>query len=579
MTAALAVFTSISMKKWGLALAVVLALAALLRIRGLSFGLPAVYNPDEIAIMSRALAFGNGDLNPHNFLYPTLYFYVLFACEGLYFIGGRLLGAIPSRAAFQQSFFVDPTGIYLAGRALGVVCGLLTVWATWRFGRWLAGPVAGAAAALFLAVAPFAVRDAHYVKHDVPATLLITLAVMAASGLAENAPRERGRQQFLAAATAGLAMSLHYYAVFAGLPLVVAVWLAWADSSVRERIGGMVRAAAIAAIAFFVGSPSCWRSRSLPGETSAQTGRSSSIALRKSAGMPSRAHRYAPDARQDAAGWPVILLALAGLVVLARRRPYVCRADAPLPDRVPGFHQHHDRRHALSQPGAALRRAAGGRRGRPGLGAVPVASRMGRRAILTAVAAIPGFAASWHTGTFFQQTDTRTLALDYFRASVPSGPACWCSRYGAASGVATVARGRAEEHVGDLRKASTKSQLRLQLPAWPEPSYRVIYLGHGGLDADKIYVDYPELGGSAGLSALERRNVQYVVLKRYNDEPAVVGPLVEALGQKARRVAVFSPYRASGVAAPLAPFLHNTDRRIDPALERPGPVLDIWQLP
>ena len=168
------------MKKWGLALAVVLALAALLRIRGLSFGLPAVYNPDEIAIMSRALGFGKGDLNPHNFLYPTLYLYVLFACEGLYFIGGHLLGAIPSRAAFQQSFFVDPTGIYLAGRALGVVCGLLTVWATWRFGRRLAGPVAGAAAALFLAVAPFAVRDAHYVKHDVPATLLITLAVMAA---------------------------------------------------------------------------------------------------------------------------------------------------------------------------------------------------------------------------------------------------------------------------------------------------------------------------------------------------------------------------------------------------------------
>src|SRR6187399_1474160 len=163
-----------------------LALAEWLRATGLSFGLPAVYNPDEIAIMSRALGFAKGDLNPHNFLYPTLYFYVLFACEGLYFIGGRLLGAIPSRAAFQQSFFVDPTGIYLAGRALGVVCGLLTVWATWRFGRRLAGPVGGAAAAVFLAVAPFAVRDAHYVKHDVPATLLITLAVMAALGLAEG---------------------------------------------------------------------------------------------------------------------------------------------------------------------------------------------------------------------------------------------------------------------------------------------------------------------------------------------------------------------------------------------------------
>jgi hypothetical protein len=133
------------------------------------------------------------------------------------------------------------------------------------------------------------------------------------------------------------------------------------------------------------------------------------------------------------------------------------------------------------------------------------------------------------------------------------------------------------EHLGDARKAPTKFRLRLQLPTWPSPSYRVIYLGHGGLDVDKVYVDYSELGGDAGLSAVERRGVRYVVLKRYNDESAVVGPLVEALGRKARRIAVFSPYRAAG-AESVAPFIHNTDARIDPALERPGPMLEIWQL-
>src|SRR4051812_37084565 len=61
----------------------ILAAAAALRLFGLRYGLPAVYNPDEVAIMSRALAFAKGDLNPHNFLYPSLYFYVLFAWEGL----------------------------------------------------------------------------------------------------------------------------------------------------------------------------------------------------------------------------------------------------------------------------------------------------------------------------------------------------------------------------------------------------------------------------------------------------------------------------------------------------------------
>jgi hypothetical protein len=28
----------------------------------------------------------------------------------------------------------------------------------------------------------------------------------------------------------------------------------------------------------------------------------------------------------------------------------------------------------------------------------------------------------------------------------------------------------------------------------------------------------------------------------------------------------------------VAPFLHNTDARLDSALERPGPVIEIWRI-
>ena len=62
----------------------VICLALALRVVGLQYGLPAVYNPDEVAIMARALSFAKGTLNPHNFLYPTFYFYVLFAWVGVY---------------------------------------------------------------------------------------------------------------------------------------------------------------------------------------------------------------------------------------------------------------------------------------------------------------------------------------------------------------------------------------------------------------------------------------------------------------------------------------------------------------
>jgi dolichyl-phosphate-mannose-protein mannosyltransferase len=569
------------MKKWRPALVIILSLAAILRLRGLTFGLPAVYNPDEVAIMSRTLGFATGDLNPHNFLYPTLYFYVLFVWEGLYFLGGRLLGAIPSRAAFQESFFLDPTGIYIAGRALGVVCGLLTVWAAWRFGRRIASPIAGMAAALFLAVAPFAVRDAHYVKHDVAATLFITLAVMAALCLVEDIPRARGQRLVMAAVVAGLAMSIHYYAVFVALPLMFAIWLAWADASIGKRVGQMARATALVAVTFFLTSPfllaeplTAWRDIRANRE----------IVIDRAAAIGGHTFASAPDYLrmlwQDATGWPVILLALAGLIMLARRRPHVCLLLILFPSAFLIF---------ISTTIAATRYLnpvlpfvallAGVTIAR--LAEMSASSRVAAMAAAFAVlASVPGLAASWHTGTFFQQRDTRTLALDYFRTSVPSGAGVLVQPYSV-----PVPESRQSlvdaltEHLGDPGKASTKSRLRLLLSKWPEPSYRVIYLGHGGLDADKIYIDYPELGGAHGLSALERRQVQYVILKRYNDEPAVVGPLVEALGQKARRVAVFSPYAVSGAVAPVAPFLHNADRRIDPALERPGPVLDIWQLP
>ena len=134
-------------------------------------------------------------------------------------------------------------------------------------------------------------------------------------------------------------------------------------------------------------------------------------------------------------------------------------------------------------------------------------------------------------------------------------------------------------HLGSPSRASRKFQMQLALPEWPRPAYRVLYLGRGGLDVDKIYVDYAELGGTAGLSALRRLHVQYVILKRYNDESAVMAPLVEALGREARRLHEVTPYGSSTRGVSVEPFLHNTDARLDAALARPGPVIEIWQLP
>jgi hypothetical protein len=567
-----------------------MALGAWLRLRGISFGLPAVYNPDEVSIMSRALGFASGDLNPHNFLYPTLYFYFLFAWIGAYFVGAWIFGVMPSVAAFQQSFFLDPTGIYVAGRLLSMACGVATVAGVWRLGTRIWSPTAGVAAAFFLAVAPFAVRDAHYVKHDVPTTTVLVATLIAVVSLAEAPAAERVRRLWIAALLAGLATSMHYYAVFVGVPVAIGVWLAWSDRAAdsTQRLVRVAQAAAIAAFAFVLGSPflvvePLTAVRDIRANRQIVIDRAVEGASRW---LPSAAD-YARMLATEAVGWPIALLAVIGIVALARARPRIMWLLLSFPLVFLLFLSNTVAATRYLNPVLPLVAILAGiglsslssmwRRGVSPAGVRPASAAA--LALVAALAAWPALAASIHTGTFFRQEDTRSLALEFLRAHVPEGATVLVQPYSVP--LAQSREGLVEAltaHLGDPSRASQKFQMQLALPEWPHPTYRVLYLGRGGLDVDKIYVDYADLCGTAGLSALRRSRVQYVILKRYNDESALMAPLVDALGRDGRRLHVVTPYRPSTRGVGVEPFLHNTDARLDAALARPGPVIEIWQL-
>ena len=190
--------------------------------------------------------------------------------------------------------------------------------------------------------------------------------------------------------------------------------------------------------------------------------------------------------------------------------------------------------------------------------------------------------ASISSDLFFRQDDTRTLAERYIESHVPQGATILTQPY---SAVLTPSREGLVEalsrNLGSAEAASTKFQLQLTLNPYPSPAYRLVYLGRGGLDADKIYVDPSALGGAAGLEPLRRLGVQYVLIKRYNRPDPETLPFLTALSREGRRIVAFSPYRpgiSEAEQARIDPFLHNTDARIDDALERPGPPLEIWQL-
>ena len=571
-----------SARPFGWTLAGILLVSLVLRAVGIDFGLPAVYNVDEVAIMSRALAFAKGDLNPHNFLYPTFYFYVLFGWIGGYFAAGYALGLIPSVQAFQSQFFVDPTGVYLAGRALSVACGLVTVGLVARLASGCSTRVGGLAAALFLAVAPFAVRDARYVKHDVPATLAVVIAcllLVRAFDLGMAHPRRR-RALVLAGLACGAAFSTHYYTVFLALPLLI-VTLAdvrdWRRSAADLAVTG-----AAAAAAFVVLSPYLLPElRTALADMSANRAIVIDRAAEGGGGLLAGFRAYGAMLWRDAIGWPVVALAALGVVVGARTSARRTLLLLSFPAAFLVFIANTVPASRYLNPVLPFVAVFAG------AGVSALTDAAGRRRawlalVICLAAAAPGARLSLAEGLFFRQTDTRTLALRHIEAHLPPGTSVALQPNSVPlvqSRDSLVEALRA--NLGDERRASTKFALRLNLDPYPSPAYRTILIGDGGLDADKIYVTYGELGRAAGLARLRQLGVTYVVLTRYNTPHPDTVPFLQSLAAEARLVAAFSPFRTgidAGTVATTQPFLHNSSARITRVLERPGPRLELWQV-
>lgn len=554
--------------------------ALALRSIGLSYGLPDVYNPDEVAIMARALSFARGTLNPHNFLYPTFYFYVLFAVVAAYLAYVRLSGQVTSIAALQALYFTQPTGIYVAGRLLSAVTGAASVLVLRDLSARLFDRRIGTTAAIFLAVAPLHVRDSHYVKHDVFATFLVILAYVAMVRLFTRAPGAVSRRDMpLAAAACGAAFSTHYYCIFLALPLTWSVIHAHRGAPLVRVAREIAGAAVISAVTFFALSPFLLLE---PGRALQDIVANREIVIDRAVaeGAFSPALRYLEMLWSDSISRVIVLLAAAGsawLLIVDWRRGLLL-LSFPLPFFLFITNTFPASRYLNPiLPFMALFAA---------FALVRLVERVTRRgAVLWALVgliAIPPAAASLRTVLFMREADTRTLARTWIEANIPANSTVLVQPY---SVMLTPSREglveALEARLGDARAASTKFQIQLGLDPYPSPSYRVLYLGRGGLDADKLYVDPDEVNAPGGLDRLRSRRVAFVLLKRYNSVDSELTSFLAALARDARRVAVFSPFRSGvdpGRQARIDPFLHNTDARIDEALERPGPLVEIWQL-
>jgi 4-amino-4-deoxy-L-arabinose transferase-like glycosyltransferase len=233
-----------------LLLAVLLSLAAILRIWAANWGAPYVYHPDEHSIVHAALNMvREGDPNPRWFHYPSLLIYLQAALVAVLqpFVDASLItdpaahGLGPWDVAPEQWPFV------YAGRIVIALFGVAGIGLMYAAAAALAGPAVGLAAAAFIAMSPLHNESSHYLTTDVAAMTWITLALF----LALRRCEKRGDPLIAAGFVAGLAASTKYPAgMVLAVPVILALRRPWPAAWWR-----LLWISAAAALGFLLTSP------------------------------------------------------------------------------------------------------------------------------------------------------------------------------------------------------------------------------------------------------------------------------------------------------------------------------------
>lgn len=209
-------------------LVIVLILALCLRLWGINFGLPYLYHPDEPGNVTVAQnIFKTGDLNPHFFNYPSLFFYLNGLAYVVYFLLGKWMGLfrIPSDVPFPQIIAMGcgttpmPT-TFVMGRLLTVLFGVATVFLVYHIGwRLLGSKQVGLLASLMLAISPTHVSHSQLITPDAFLVFFILLSFLGSVGVLKEG---RSRDYVLAGLGAGLAASTKYNGALILVSLIAA---------------------------------------------------------------------------------------------------------------------------------------------------------------------------------------------------------------------------------------------------------------------------------------------------------------------------------------------------------------------
>jgi hypothetical protein len=237
----------VSARGWSwLAPAAILAGALGLRLWGIAQGLPYAYNSDENDhFVPKAIKMFEEGLNPHYFANPPALTYLLHGLYAVWFGGGE---------AAKHAFNLHPTEVFLLGRLVVTLLGVVAVWLLYLTGKRLFGRGVALLAAALEAVAFLPVFYSHLALNDVPTLAPLTLALLGAASVLHKGRR---RDYVLAGVGLGLGCATKYTAGIVVLPLLAAAVCQYLDRpDARARVvGDVALAGGVALVSFLLANP------------------------------------------------------------------------------------------------------------------------------------------------------------------------------------------------------------------------------------------------------------------------------------------------------------------------------------
>lgn len=165
-----------------------IAVGILFRCVGLDWGIPAALPPEATDYRSSfhfdednylwglaRMQPESWNFNVHDFHWGTLQFYLV----GVSLVLAQRFGYLtrPWKDAFLNWDPASFPRVYLTGRLVSAIAGILSLWAIFLVGKKLQDTDTGLVAAAFLAVSPLHVVNSHFLTSDITMVLLLLLAL------------------------------------------------------------------------------------------------------------------------------------------------------------------------------------------------------------------------------------------------------------------------------------------------------------------------------------------------------------------------------------------------------------------